>query len=284
MRKRLAFAQFGAAARRGVAVVLGLVMCTLGLGLSAYAQQGTFVTFDAPGDVNGTSPSSINPAGAITGTYYDANHVGHGFLRAADGTITTFDAPDDVNGISPVGINPQGTVSGCYVDADLPLGHGFVRDKDGTLTTFDVPNSPGLTPFCSGLFFPSPPMGINPAGAIAGTYLQPIQGNPFGHNFRGFLRAKDGTFTTFDAVPSPSSPCCTWTFAIAINPAGAIAGYDNDYRGVNHGFVRASNGTVTILDAPGATGTIADDINPAGSITGNYTDASGATHGFLWIP
>jgi hypothetical protein len=29
---------------------------------------------------------AINPAGAITGYYYDANQVYHGFLRARDGT------------------------------------------------------------------------------------------------------------------------------------------------------------------------------------------------------
>src|SRR5947209_2459935 len=54
---------------------------------------GTFITFDVPGAVNGTSPSSINKAGAITGTYYDASFLGHGFLRASNGTLTTFDVP-----------------------------------------------------------------------------------------------------------------------------------------------------------------------------------------------
>jgi hypothetical protein len=36
---------------------------------------------------------AINPAGAITGYYYDANQVYHGFLRARDGTLTTLDLP-----------------------------------------------------------------------------------------------------------------------------------------------------------------------------------------------
>ncbi len=241
------------------------------------APDGSFSTFDAPDDGCGTFPSGISPAGAITGSYYDANCVGHGFVRASDGTFTAFDAPDDVNGIFPLGINPQGTVSGCYVGADLPRGHGFVRDKDGALTTFDVPNSPGLTPFCS-----TQSLGINPAGAITGTYFQPIQGNPFGGNYRGFLRAPDGTFTTFDAATYP--PCCIWTFALAINPAGAIAGYLNDGHNLTHGFLRASDGSVRTLDAPGSQGTIADGINPVGVITGYYTDASGLNHGFLWTP
>ena len=135
----------------------------------------------------------------------------------------------------------------------------------------------------------SPIVGINPAGAITGSYFQPVSGNPFGGNNRGFVRAPDGTFTTFDAVPSPSSPCCTWTFGIAINPTGEVAGWDNDYLNVNHGFVRANDGTVTILDAPGAgtgfngsQGTLARSINPAGQVAGFYADANTVYHGFLW--
>jgi hypothetical protein len=42
------------------------------------------------------------------------------------------------------------------------------------------------------------------------------------------------------------------TFGIDINPSGDIAGFDNDYINVNHGFLRSKDGTVTILDAPGA--------------------------------
>ena len=131
-------------------------------------------------------------------------------------------------------------------------------------------------------------VGINPAGAMTGAYFEPIS-NFFGGNYRGFLRAKDGNFTTFDAVPSPSSPCCTWTFGVAINPAGEIAGFDNDYNAVDHGFVRARDGTITILDAPGAgtgffQGTFAFSINPAGQVAGQYIDANNVFHGFLWSP
>lgn len=381
MGKQLVFAQFGAAALRIGALVLGLVMCTLGPCLSAGAQQGTFTTFDAPGagtglnqgtfpvainpagavtgyyydanfvihgflragdgtltafdppgsqftfvtginpegaitgsyadvnfmghgflrapdgtfttfdapgDVNGTGASGINPAGAITGTWYDANFVSHGFLRAGDGTLTTFDAPGAgtgfFQGTSPVGINPQGTVSGCYIDANN-VGHGLVRAEDGALTAFDVPGAEVTG--CFSFVFPGYGLGISPAGAITAAYFQPISGNPFGGNWRGFLRAPDGTFATFDAATYP--PCCIWTFGIAINPAGAIAGYLNDGHDLNRGFVRATNGAITLLDAPGAgtggfQGTIADGINPAGQITGYYIDPNNVNHGFLWTP
>ncbi len=99
MTNRLAFAQFCSAAPRKGALALCLALCTLGLGLSAKAQdrKATIITFDAPGagtgTFQGTIPEDINPAGVITGVYSDANFVVHGFLRARDGTFTTFEAP-----------------------------------------------------------------------------------------------------------------------------------------------------------------------------------------------
>ena len=264
------------------------------------ARDGGFTPFDAPGAVNGTYAFSMDPAGAITGFYQDGSKVYHGFLRARDGDFTTFDAPGagsiSFSGTQPRGINPSGTVAGCYLDANYS-GHGFLRARDGTLASFDVPGqgtgvlkgiSCVMTYGIPNLFGKNPVLGINPAEAITGSYYEPISGN-----WRGFLRAKDGSFTTFDAVPSPSSPSCTWTFPIAINPAGTIAGYENGIGG-NHGFVRAADGAVTILDAPGASmcppsfncinpGTVADAINPAGQVVGFYSDDSSANHGFLWI-
>ena len=387
------FAKFGVAPRCKTTVALWLVLWVLGLGVSASAQEGTFVTFDAPGAGTGadqgTYAQAVNPAGVITGYYYDTNSFAHGFVRAADGTITTFDPPGSTGtfayaintagviageyfdasfvehgfvrpsngspfttfdvvraverfgftvagidtagavtgyyqeseiapyqgflraadgaittfdapgagtgffqGTRAFGINPQGTVAGCYADANS-VGHGFVRATDGTLTEWDLPNSAVFFPGCAGYSFAflgfMPLIGISPPGTITGAYFQPISGNPYGGNYRGFLRATDGSFTTFDAVPSPSSPCCTWTAGIAINPAGVIAGFDNDYDNVNHGFVRASNGTVTILDAPGAgtgyvQGTFAVGITPAGQVMGQDVDANSVFHGLLWTP
>lgn len=52
---------------------------------------GKFITFDVPGAVtmpgsnSGTTPSSINDLGQITGSYSDVNGSVHGFLRGAEG-------------------------------------------------------------------------------------------------------------------------------------------------------------------------------------------------------
>src|SRR5262249_21425603 len=149
---------------------------------------GTFITFDIPDATNGTFPVGINPAGVITGTYFDASFVSHCFVRAKNGTITTFDVPGAVNGTEAgsgkVGgppINQAGAITGTYFDANF-VGHGFLRAPDGGLTTFDVPGAVNGT---SG-------QAINPEGVIIGFYTDASFAN------HGFVRTPDGTFTTFD--------------------------------------------------------------------------------------
>jgi len=258
------------------------------------SSNGTIITFDAPGAgtgiLEGTYPSSINSEGEITGTYYDINFVGHGFFRAKNGTLTTFDAPGAGTtgrfpGTYAVGINAEGVILGMYTDANN-VSHGFLRDSDGTFTTFDPPGNIGV--FVLSPLTPPQDLYMNPEGVITGTYFEPISGNPFGGNFRVFVRAPDGTFTTFDAATYP--PCCIWSFPSGINRAGAITGSFNDGFSLNHGFLRATDGTVTTFDAPGAgtvrghnQGTVPLGITPAGEIMGLYVDANFATHGFLFL-
>jgi hypothetical protein len=62
-----------------------------------------------------------------------------------------------------------------------------------------------------------------------------------------------------------------------------------DASDVNHGFVRASDGTITTFDVPDAgtgpfQGTIPLSNNPVDAITGYYIDANDVTHGFLRTP
>jgi hypothetical protein len=254
-------------------------------------RDGTFATFDAPGiGVLGIGifTSSINPAGTTAGTYADANFVLHCFLRGSDGTVSRCDAPgadtnpaDFPNGTQAVAINPEGVILGQYTDTNQN-NHGYLRAAEGSFTTFDPPGNIMASNFSGGIA-----LAMNPAGVIAGTYFQIISGNPFGGNFRVFIRATDGTFTTFDAATYP--PCCIWSFASGINPAGAIIGFFNDGFNKNHGFLRASNGTVTLLDVPAAgtgdfQGTMPVSITPNGVVMGHYSDANSVIHGFLFLP
>ncbi len=224
-------------------------------------RDGNTTFFDAPGagavsgQGEGTFPDAINAEGAITGYEYDANFVIHGFVRAADGIITTVDVlgagTGQFQGTNPEGINPEGEISGFYIDPNNQ-GHGFVRASDGAITTFDPPGPLSVY----GGFGVGPGLDINPAGEIPGSYFATIAGNPFGGNYRGFVRNRDDSFATFDAATYP--PCCIWTFAVAINSAGAVVGEYNDEFNVNHGFLRARNG----------------------DITGSYNDKNYVYHGF----
>src|SRR5215469_15999832 len=66
------------------------------------SSQGTFTTFNVSGATEytypfwgeGSSGSTLNPSGEVTGGYGDANFTLHGFVRDPSGAITTFDAPD----------------------------------------------------------------------------------------------------------------------------------------------------------------------------------------------
>ncbi len=251
--------------------------------------DGAITEFDAPNDVYGTYPAGIDDAGVVAGTYYDANNI-HGFLRSRKGTIVTFDDPSAGTGVfqgtSAEGIDALGAVAGCYTDSSS-ASYAFLRARDGAFTTLAPPTSTGDSPGCRGLVLSGPTMAINSFGAIASNYFEPSSGNPFGGDYRGFLRSPDGAYATFDAATY--TPCCIWTFPLSVNWAGTIAGYFNDGYSEDHGFVRDSAGAITILDAPNASqganqGTVANGINLWGTVTGWYIDANFAYHGFLWRP
>ena len=105
------------------------------------------------------------------------------------------------------------------------------------------------------------------------------------------IRTHQPTIITFDAPGAGTGPG-QGTEGIAINPAGVIAGAYTDASGLNHGFLRATDGTFVTFDAPGAgtgpgQGTFVGGvgaITPAGAIVGAYIDASGVNHGFLRSP
>ena len=132
-------------------------------------------------------------------------------------------------------------------------------NQGGTLTTFQIP----------GDFFSPYPNSISDAGTVTG----------FTAYLHGFLRARDGTITTFDA------PGAVFTESYAINSAGTITGVYSDQNFNAHGFVRDSRGTITSFDVPGACGTEGQAINPSGMVTGFWLDADCLTlRGFVRSP
>ena len=172
-------------------------------------------------------------------------------------------------------INPAEVIAGRYVDAS-DVAHGFLRAPNGTITMFDAPNA-GTGPSQGTFVFTG--YCLSPAGAIAGASLDSS------NVYHGFLRAPDGTMTTFD-VPGAGTGPLQGTLPLGINQAGTIEGDYIDSSDVHHGFVRDSDGTITTFDVPGAgtgpgQGTAAQGINASGTVTGEYVDASDVNHGFV---
>jgi hypothetical protein len=279
--------------------------------------NAVITTFEADGAVD-TVPASINPKGAITGYYVDANNVYHGFVRDCDrdksekdcdggnAVFTTFDPPGAVQTF-PQSINPKGMITGYYVDANNSF-HGFVRDCDrtnherdcekgnGIITTFDVP---GAGTDEQGTF----PASMNANGTITGYYIDA------NNTYHGFVRDcdRDGhekdcegsnaIITKFDA-PDAITASGEGTFAVSINPKGAIAGFYWGTDNLVHSFIRdcdrhghekdceEANGIFTIFNVPGEStsvgqGTLAVSINPKGATTGYYFDTNYSSRGFV---
>jgi len=151
--------------------------------------DGTFTTFAVPGSSmeagQGTGPASssgLNDAGAITGNYYDANNVFHGYLRYPNGSFIKFEAPgadttDAYYGTFPESLNNFGAIAGYYLDSN-GVYHGFLRNPDGAFATFEAPGADTNAGDYNGTF----PISISSSGAITGYYVDAS------NVFHGFLR------------------------------------------------------------------------------------------------
>ncbi len=249
--------------------------------------DGKYTTFDAPGagavpgQFQGTLPDNINLFGEISGYLQEANNAFECFVRTPDGTFTTFLPPGAGTAafqgcamFTQGALNDVGATAGYGVDANF-VDHGWVRTRDGKFTTFDVPGAG------TGGGQGTIPAGINLGGTVPGWLIDEDV------VFHGYVRTPDRKITTFDIPGAGTTPGQTQgTFVETINVWGAITGQYVDNGGVNHGFVRAPDGTITTFDIPGAAtgpgeGTIGYANNDLGEVTGVYYDASGAAHGFL---
>lgn len=262
-----------------------------------HTRDGKFTAFEAPGAdttpgaFNGTTPTSISDLGWITGSYFDANGLGHGFLRSPKGKFTTFDVPGaGAYGTFPIGLNLAGAIVGYSLDSNY-LFHAFLRSPDGKIYAFVGPGScdTGTSTGCYG----NEATAINFWGTSVGNFMD-NSGNFVSH---GLIRHPDGTLVPFD-VPGAGTgtdqgtgcPGC----ASGLNQWGAIAGTYTDRNNVHHGFLRSPNGKFTTFDAPGAgtdsyegTGCRDDcpvSLNDRGAIMGSYIDSNFVLHGYLRTP
>lgn len=241
------------------------------------ATNGTITTLQLP--ISGSVPLGVtaNTEGEIAGEFVDPNGVLHGFIRSTSGKFTVFEFPAayETSFFAPnlIGLNAGETILGSYYDSNF-VAHGFLRTPDGTMTSFDAPNVAAYS-----FFGGTNPASINDSGTVAGFY------SDLNGSLRAFLLASNGTFTIFD-TPQPGG----FGGGAAINASGAFAGNvgqivcnsQNICTGVPASFLRAANGTISVLSDPeGVQGTAAMGINPSGTIIGSYNDANGVTHGFV---
>jgi hypothetical protein len=247
------------------------------------AANGTFTQIDAPDAGTGPfpqgtfpseiTPMGINPSGAITGFYVDANSVQHGFVRAPGGQITEFDPAGSIFS-NPNAIDQTGAITGFYFDANF-VGHGFLRTPDGAITSFDAPGADHTPGSFNGTFG----VGLIPNGEIEGVYVD-VNGV-----LHGFVRSSQGTFSTFDS-PGAGTGAGQGTLPESNNTVGAITGQYIDGNFVNHGFLLNQQGSFSTFDVPGTgtgagQGTIPVDNNIPGAIIGEAIDGGSVIHGFL---
>jgi len=242
------------------------------------SRKGKFTTIEPSGAVSSVA-YSLNTAGDIAGSYADSSGRLHGFLYS-DGSYTTFEArgagTDSGQGTEALNIDPSGTtIAGYYIDS-RGVDVGFVRAADGTITEFRAKGAG--TGAGQGTWTASTD-GINPSGAIAGSYVDASNVT------YPFLRTPKGTIIKFK-VPGAGTEGGQGVNASGINTAGTFTGHYLDSSNVWHSFVRAPKGKITEFNVKGAgtgsgQGTLSENINTAGAITGQYVDSSYVNHGFV---
>jgi hypothetical protein len=162
------------------------------------------------------------------------------------------------------------------------MGVGFFSltasaQEESHIITFQAPGADTTPGSFDGTFADS----INNARAITGYYLDA------NNVFYGFLRSREGKFTTFQAPGADTTPgSFSGTNPTSINDLGAITGYYLDANGVNHGFLRNPKGEFTTFDVSGAGGygSFPIFISREGAIVGYYTNSIFNFQAFLRHP
>lgn len=227
---------------------------------------------DADPSLYGTRVFGINEKGQISGQYVDSAGSFHAFLATPNGDGFDF-TPISVKGRDTfVGfLNDRSEMFGTYTaNRHTGMENAWIRLADGRIKKFAVSGATG------GTFG----QGLNNKGVLAGTY---IDDNGVLH---GFIRAKDGAVTLFDA-PGAGTGADQGTEGLGINNLGEVSGTVHDSNDVSHGFVRRANGTFDpLIDVDGAgtgagQGTEAIEIDDKGCVTGGFADSNDVRHGFI---
>ena len=234
---------------------------------------GSFLTYEAPWAsqtpddtvAQGTAAGAINARGDTAGLYWDAQGLGHGFIRYHNGSFVQVIPTGSVtSSVCLVCLNNRGTAAGDYTDS-TGISRGFIRSAAGAITTVAEHGAvdTGLT-------------GINNRNTVLGFFLDSnsvVWGLILSHHKRIVFQD-----------PEASETYGNGTQPEAINDAGAVTGLYADAQGVVHGFYRSPTGQFSEFDPQGSVYTEPFAINANGTVTGYWYDAQGANHGFIWTP
>jgi hypothetical protein len=212
-----------------------------------------FKVIDAPGACSaglacanlGTAilANSLNDLGTLTGVYYDANGVAHGFVSERPyQKFKSLDVPGACSsgpscygvGTQATSINLGGTITGMDTDTS-GVSHGFVSEPPYTqFRTLDAPGACASdVAACAGLG--TSPQSIDLIGTVTGFFAD---SNNVHHGFVAGPPYRD--ITVFDApgVCSGGAVCAgAGTAPYANDVAGGIAGTAYNSAGVTSGFV-----------------------------------------------
>jgi len=110
-------------------ILAGYYTDAAGLAHGFWGDSSGLHSFDYPGALS-TGATGINLGGTITGFYFGADSVHHGFVRDQLGNFTSFDAPNGGTkvgqGTTPTAINLSGQITGQVVGLQR-VAHGFLR-------------------------------------------------------------------------------------------------------------------------------------------------------------
>jgi hypothetical protein len=257
-------------------LVIAMLLClalTVNAGSMISPGSFKFVSFDVPNSTHITL-ESINNFGFVVGGYTIAAGASKGFVRCPDGTIRIIVEPQDQGGdksgaTSAEGINDEGVIVGYNFNTAGGYLQGFFLYGDD-FKPFVFPGQPPLS--ATAIF------AINDLGTFGGYF----QDAPSYATYTAYIH-HDGKNQSF-AVHSSG-----FSSVYAINNHGWSAGTFQDATGFYRGFVRDSNGNVTVVDVPTANtannqGTVLLGMNDFGAVSGHFWDTTGKEHGFLGFP
>ena len=218
--------------------------------------DGEFSTYDVTDSIS-IGFYGLNNSGQTVGFYQDMNEVSHGVV-VQNGELTQFDFPGAAE-TEIFGVSAAGQLIGDVFD-DAGAIHGFVGDEQ-----FDVPGA--VITYADDM---------NVAGTLVGSYVD-ADGV-----YHGYMRAADGSYTTFDVPGSISN--LEYLFVNAISDAGVIVFRAKNADDVERSYVLRPNGEPTELRVPGSITTVARDIDTKGGIVGYYDTMDGRRLGFIARP